>query len=184
MLACWQSGWREPCTGGCHLAALNQKGQTPWPCSLQTTAWCEIRAQIQFNYAERDQGTWGVIQVKPCRILSSHAWGECNHIGHWQGEHREVPQKYTEAKGWADRPWDSSSYTETVQRALECGPGGAAMAIVSAFRSSKSSPSESSSVSPTSHHSLALDLEQTGPGEDWHRGSTDPGGGAQPHKLA
>jgi len=94
-----------------------QKGQTPWPCSLQTTAWCEIRAQIQFNYAEIDQGTCGVIQVKPRWILSSHAWGECNHIGHWQGEHREVPQKYIEAKGWADRPWDSSSYTERVQRA-------------------------------------------------------------------
>ena len=91
MLACWESGWREPCNW-CQLTTLNQKGQTPWPCSLQTTTCCKIRAQIQFSYAETDQGTWGVMQVKPHSTLSSHARGEWNHIGHWQGEHREVPK--------------------------------------------------------------------------------------------
>ena len=58
MLACQLSGRREPCTGGCHLAALsNWKGQTPQPHSLHTTAWHEIWEKTQSSYAETDWGT-------------------------------------------------------------------------------------------------------------------------------
>lgn len=124
--------------------------------------------------------------MKPRGTLSSHAWGEWNHTSHWWGEPREVPHLYTEAKGRADRPWDSSSYTESVQRAWNVVWAGWRWPV-SAFRRSKSSPSESVSASPTPHHTTPQPRPRSGADRSWRRLAQRPHrswlGGAQPHKL-
>ena len=126
-----------------------------------------------------------MIQVKPRGTLSSHAWGEWNHTGHWQGEHREAPHKYTEAEGWADRPWDSSSYTESVQRAWN--------AVWAGWRWPQSVHSEGASPFPVRapqlrpDHTTPQPRPRSGADRSWRRLAQRQRrswwAGAQPHKL-
>ena len=71
MLACQQSGQRQPCTGVATSPHFPIWRGKPQPHSFYTTAWSDFWAETQSSCAETDQGIWGLIQVEPWRALSA-----------------------------------------------------------------------------------------------------------------